>query len=460
MNIVREELEKGTAAIKIQITPEDYAEKVKAQVNKYRKNAKIPGFRKGMVPASLIQKQYGKDFLADELNNILSDSLSKYISENKLELIGQPIPGKEEMKGSFDHPEDFEFNYEIALTPDFETPLTKTTKLTYHKVDVDDKLIDQQIDDLRRRHGKLANHDEVEDKDMVLATLTELDENNAPKENGIVNNTTVSMEFIEKKTAQKALKGKKIGDEIQIKAKDYAKGDQDLASMLGVKVDELSTVGENFSLKINEIKALELAELNDEFFKKLFGNDDVKSEEELRARVKSDLENMFANDSDRLMMRDAYNKFMEDTKMDLPEDFMKRWIKINSEELNDEDLEKAYPNYANGMKWQLIQGKIFKDHKVQLENKEVIDYTKGLIARQYAQYGIPVPEEKDLNASAQQILSDREQSAQIYDQIAETKLIELIKNTAKLSDKKVSYDDFVKLANEGHEHHHDTLLLS
>lgn len=449
MNIVREDLKAGVALLKIQVAAADYSEKVNSAIEKYRKTAKVPGFRAGKIPVSLIKKQYGKGLLAEELNRLVSDSLFKYINDNKLEVIGQPIPSEDnEVKGDFDNPADFEFSYEVALTPDFEVALTKSTKLPYNKVNVDKKLIDNQIDDLRRRYGKLVSSEKVGETDMILAQFTELNDDETEKEGGIVNNSTISMEFVEDKAVKKALTGKKIGDVVTVDPKTVSKGEKDTAAMLGIKADELATVSNKFAMKINEIKHVELAELNQELFDKLFGANEISSEEELKKRVQKDLEEMFANDSDRIMMRDAYNHIMENTKLDLPSDFLKRWIAISSEKpMPAEELENLYPEYEKSMKWQLIQGKIFKDNNLQLKQEEVVNYTKDLIIRQYAQYGIPAPEDKDLTASANQLLQNKEESSRIFDMLAETKLIEFVKATAKLSDKKVSYDEFVEIAN-------------
>ncbi len=449
MNVVREDLKDGVALLKIQVESADYTEKVNTAIEKYRKNAKIPGFRPGKIPVGLIKKQYGKGLLAEELNRLVSDTLFKYINDNKLEIIGQPIPSStHEVKGDFENPTDFEFFYDIAITPEFEIPLTKSTKLTYNKVDVDNDLIGKQVDDLRRRYGKLVSSEKVGEKDMILAQFTELNDDETEKEGGISNNSTISMEFVEDKATKKALLDKKIGDTVVVNPRLVSKGDSDMAAMLGVKGQDLTEIGDKYSMKINEIKHIELADMNQELFDKLFGEGEVKSEAELNAKVQKDLEDMFANDSDRLVMRDAYNHLLENTKIALPEDFLKRWISLSSEKPMDAaELENLYPEYEKSLKWQIIQGKIFKDNNLQLKQEEVIGFTKDLIMKQYAQYGIPAPEDKDLTTSANQLLTNKEESNRIYDMIAETKLIEFVKATAKLADIKVSYDKFVEIAN-------------
>lgn len=450
MNVVREDVDALNATLTVELKPEDYNEQVKETLTKYKKSAKIPGFRPGHVPFSLIQKQYGKAVLSEELNKLVNSTLQEYITENKIDILGNPIPGKEDnFKGSFDKPETFEFTFDIGLAPDFKIPLTAKSKYDYKKVKVDKKLIDQQIEDLTRRYGKLVSGDKVGDKDMILAQFVELNDDESIKEGGVLHTSTVSMEFVSDKKTKDALIGKKPGDKIVVDPAKVSRGGADTAAMLGVKEDELEGLSGKFQLTINEIKVMEPAELNQELFDKLFGKDQVKDEKELRARVKTDLEGMFSNDSDRMFVRSVYEDLIDKTKMDLPDDFLKRWIKFNNEqEITDEQIEQEYDGYAKGLKWQLIQGKIFADNNIKLENDEVINYTKGLIANNYAQYGMPAPEDKELTASAMQILQNRDEANRIYDMLAENKLTVFFKENVKLNEKEISYDEFVELASK------------
>lgn len=448
MNIVREDLKDGIALLKIQISTPDYADKVNASLEKYRKTAKVPGFRPGKVPASFVKQQFGKSVLAEELNRIVGDSIQTYINDNKIDILGQPIPSTEEVKGDFNNPSDFEFSFEIGLTPTFEIPLTSSTKFNYNKVNVDGDLVTKQLDDIRRRYGKIVSSEKVGENELILAQFTELNADGTEKEDGITNSSTVSMEFVEDKKVKKELLDKKIGDVVVVDPRTVSKGESDMKAMLGLKADDTTEIGSKYALKINEIKHIELAELNQELFDKLFGAGEVSSEADLKNRIKNDLEEMFNNDSDRLVMRDAYNHLMDNTTVNLPSDFLKRWITLSAEKpITTQELDEQFPEYEKSMKWQLIQGKIFKDNNLQLKQDEVIGYTKGLLAKQYAQYGIPAPEDKELTDSAMQVLKNQEESARIYDMIAESKLIEYVKSTAKLADKKISYDEFVELAN-------------
>lgn len=450
MNVIREDINASSAILKVQIAPADYQTKVATALEKYRKQVKVPGFRPGKVPMGMIQKQYGKAMLAEELNKIVSDSLFSYVNDNKIEILGNPIPKSDvEVKGDFNNPGDFEFTYEIGLAPKIELSLSNKDKFDYVKVKIDADLIDKQIDDLRRRYGKLIASEKVGDQDMILAQFVELNADETIKEGGILHSSTISMEFVENKDAKKALKGAKVGDKIVVNPVHVSRGGKDTAAMLGISEEALETISDKFQMTINEIRQMELADLNQELFDKLFGAGAINSEEELRDRIAKDLELMFANDSDRLLTRAVYESLVANTKVDLPTDFLKRWIQLSNEKpITMEEIEAQFEGYEKSMKWQLIQGHIFKSNDIKVDQAEALEYTKSLLVNQYAQYGIPAPEDKELTASAIQVLTNKEESARVYDMLAETKLTEFFKKTVKLNDKMVSYDEFVEIASK------------
>ncbi len=450
MGVTREDVSSNSAILRVKVTPADYEKKVATAIEKTRKQAKIPGFRPGHVPAALVKKQYGKSILADELNKVVNDFLNSFITENKIEILGNPIPfEKEEVKGDFNNPADFEFAFEIGITPEFKIDATLKETFNYVSVKVDDELINKQVDDLRRRYGKLVASEKIGDTDLVMAQFTELNDDKTVKEGGIVHSSTISMEFVEDKKAKKELTGKKVGDKVVVNPAHVSKGGKDTAALLGIKEEDLATISDKFELSVTEVRHMELAELNQELFDKLFGEGEVKSEEELKERVKADLDKMFSNDSDRLLTRAVYDKLIADTKIDLPSDFLKRWIQLSNEKpITLEEIDAQFEGYEKGMKWQLIQGHIFKSNDLKLNHTDAIEYTKQLLANQYAQYGIPAPEDKELTASAVQVLGNKEESARVYDMLAETKLTEYFKSTVKLKNKEVSYDEFVELASK------------
>ena len=450
MKVLQESVDKLNAVLKVEIKSEDYQKNVKTSLEKYRKSAKVPGFRPGKVPFGMIQKQYGKSVLAEELNKLANDSLYKFITEEKLEILGNPIPTEDEtFKGDMENPGDFEFAYEIGFSPKFDIPLSSRKSIEYFAVKVDDKLIADQIEDLRRRYGKMESTPEVGEKDMVMGLFRELDSSGEPKENGVENNSTISMEFLKDKKAIKSLLGLKVDNSLTIDPKSVSKDDKDLASMLGIEENTIGNLSKKFKFTINDIKRMELAELNEELYDKLFPNQGVKSEAEMKTKVTADLENMFKTDSDRLFTQTVYDFLMDKTKMTLPEAFLKRWIKLSNEKpIDDDTLNKEFEGYLKSMKWQLIQGKIFKENDIQISNEEVMEFTKSLLVSNYAQYGMPAPEDKELTETAMRLLKDKEQVNGIYDRITEKKLSDYFQANVPMKEKKLSYDDFVKKASK------------
>ncbi|MEJ6590076.1 MAG: trigger factor [Crocinitomicaceae bacterium] len=448
MKVLQQSVDKLNAILKVEIKSEDYQNIVKASLEKHRKSAKVPGFRPGKVPLGMIQKQYGKSVLAEELNKMANDTLYKYITEEKLEILGNPIPtANETFKGDMENPGDFEFSYEIGFSPKFEIPTASRRGIEYFSVKVDDKLISSQIEDLRRRYGKLESTEIVADKDMVMGLFRELDSSGEPKDNGVENNSTISMEFLKDKKAIKSLIGLKVDDSLVLDPKAVAKDAKDLASMLNIKEEDLSGISSTFKFTVNDIKRMQLADLNEDLYAKLFPNQEVSSEAELKTKVTSDLENMFKADSDRLFTQTVYDYLMDKTKIELPEDFLKRWIKIsNDKPIDDETLNKEFDSYLKSMKWQLIQGRIFKENDIQISNEEVVEFTKSLLISNYAQYGMPAPEDKELTETAMGLLKDKEQVNGIYDRITEKKLSDYFQANVPMKEKKLSYDDFVKKA--------------
>ena len=439
MNVVEEKIDDLNAILRISVSPEDYKEQVDKTLRDYGKQVNMPGFRPGKVPASLIRKKYGKAVLAEELNKLISRQLQEFIQSNNLNILGNPLPkDDEEVKGDFDNPADFEFAYEIAVSPEFEVKLSKKDKFDYLKVKIDDEMLDKEVENLAKRYGKLVSAEEAGEKDMVMGEFSD---------GTITNSSTVSLEFVDDEAAKKLLIGKKVGDEVTLDPRSVSRGDSDLAAMLGITQDELDQVGNEFNFKINEIKTMIPHEINQELFDKLFGEGNLSSEEELRSRISEDMGKMFQNDSDRNFSEKVTEYIMDNTKFDLPNDFLKRWILASSEkEITAEEIEADYENYTKSLKWQLIQNKIISDNGIKVEPQEAIDYTKGLLTRQFAQYGMPPPEGPELESQAQSVLSNQEEANKIYDNIYGMKMLHFFKEAVDLKEKELDYEKFIEEA--------------
>ncbi|HZH87358.1 MAG TPA: trigger factor [Brumimicrobium sp.] len=450
MNITKENVDDLNALLKVTVEKSDYQEKVDKALSDYRKKASIPGFRKGKVPMGIVKKQYGRTVLGDELNRIVSEGLFKYVEEQDFEVLGNPLPKNDiEVKGDFDNPDTFEFTYEIGISPKVDIKLSGKNKYEYTKVKVDKELIDKQLEDLTRRYGKLVSGKEVGEKDMVLGQFVELNEAGEILEGGIMNSSTISMEFINDEKLKKEMIGKKAGDKVTVNPFSVSRGGSDTASMLGIDESQLGSISDQFQLTINEVKVMEPAELNQELFDKLFGEGEVTTEKEMRDKVKADLVQMFEKDSDKILTRRISNDLIAKSDIQLPDGFLKRWILASQKNpITMDEVEKDYENYARSLKWQLIQNSIFKNNDMKVEQEEAMNYTKSLLVNQYAQYGMPAPEDAELTQSAQQVLANQKEAQQIYDMLAEEKLTKYFKETVKLDEKEVDYDEYVKIAQD------------
>jgi len=450
MNITKEKVDDLNALLKVTVEKADYQENVDKALANYRKKASIPGFRKGKVPMGIVKKQYGRTVLGDELNRIVSEGLFKYVDEQEFEVLGNPLPKNDiEVKGDFDNPDTFEFTYEIGISPNVDVKLSGKNKYEYTKVKVDKKLIDKQLEDLTRRYGKLVSGEKVGEKDMVLGQFVELNEAGEILEGGIMNSSTISMEFINDEKLKKEIIGKKAGDKITVNPFSVSRGGNDTASMLGIEESQLGSISDKFQLTINEVKVMEPAELNQELFDKLFGEDVVTSEKEMRDKVKEDMVQMFEKDSEKILTRRISNDLIKKTDIQLPDEFLKRWILASQKDpITMEEVEKDYEDYARSLRWQLIKNSIFKNNDMKVEHEEAMNYTKSLLVNQYAQYGMPAPEDAELTKSAQQVLTNQKEAQQIYDMLAEEKLTKYFMETVKLDEKEVDYDEYVKIAQD------------
>ncbi len=441
MNVVEEKIDDLNAILRVTITPEDYSENVNKVINDYRKQANIPGFRPGKIPVSLIKKKYGKSILAEELNKMVNQSINDFITTNKLNVLGNPLPkADEEVKGDFANPEEFEFAYEIGVAPEFDVKLSKSNKFDYLKVEVSDEMLDKEVDNLAKRYGTLVAAEEAGENDMVLGEFTQVG-------GEIKNTSTISLEFIEDAEAKKMLVGQKPGTTLTVDPRKVSKGTEDMASMLAISPEEAETLEGEFEFNITEIKTMVPAAVDQALFDKLFGEGAVKSEEELREKISGDLERMFGNDSDRLFSQKISDALIEKTSFELPDEFLKRWIMASSEkEISKEEIDADFENYKKSLKWQLIQNKLIKENDIKVENEEILEYTKGLLINQFAQYGMPAPEEDVLNEQARNVLQNKEEANKIYDNVYGVKMLNFFKNTVKLNEKSMPYDDFIKVA--------------
>ena len=436
MNITRNNVDALNAVVTVEVSKADYAEKVQKVLADYRKNASIPGFRKGAVPMSLIQKQYGKAVLLDEVNKLLQDNLNKYLVEEKLDILGNPLPKVTE-DFNWDV-EDYKFEFELGLAPEFTVDLTAKNDLVKYTIVADDKMLNDQVARIQKQYGKLIAKDVVEEGNDVSGVF-------ANEEKAINNRTTLSLDvFADKKTA-KAFIGKKVGDVVTLKTKGLFDDDHKLMDYLAVGHDDVHGLDIEVTFTIDEVTTHEPAVLDQELFDKLFGPKVVTSVDELKAKIKEDAEKQFAQQADQKFLNDVTEFLIANTKFDLPAEFLKKWIQSAGENpLTAEEAEVEFTKSENGLRYQLIEGKIITENGLQITFEDLKAYTSELIKKQMAQFGQMDPSDEDVQGIVARVMSNQDEVRRLSEQVMNEQMLNLFKDKVKSKSKEVSYDDFIK----------------
>ncbi len=448
MNIEREETGALTATLKLKLDPADYAPAVDKVLKEQRKTAAWPGFRPGQVPMSIIKKRIGKSVLVSEVERLIDEKLRNYIQENKLRVLGQPLPQTEAMKANdWDEPGEFHFQYELGMAPTVDVEMSDKLGVEMPMVDVDGALLDKEIADMRRRYGSLSDVENAGATDMVIGDMIEQDGNGAIKPGGLMNRTTITLEELADEDTRALFIGKAVGDAVQVDPHKVSKGHDDLAKMLGTDHAGVHDLQGNMLFRIAEIKRMEPVEIGPALFDRVFGQGAVADEADFRAKVKEGLEGMFSRDSERVFKRLVMRKLAEDAKIELPDGFLKRWISVTSQKpITPEELESGYESYADGLRRQLLEDRIVEKYGLEAKGEELNEFAKRYVADQFAQYGIPAPEGDKLQEMAGRMLGEQEQIKKMRDAIVDQKLTAHFKAMLSPKEKKMAFDDFVNLA--------------
>jgi trigger factor len=447
MNISQEKIDNLNAVVKININPEDYQPRVEKAIKDHAKKAKIPGFRAGMVPASHIKKMYGKSILVDEINNMLSDTLNKYLEDEKLEVLGQPLPKIEDEKSyNWDFADDFEFKYEVGLAPAFSIDFSSKDKLTQYTIKVDEDTLASRIKNIRKSYGKMTNPDVSADDDVLYGDLAQLSPDGSVFEDGITNTASVRLDQILDEKIKASLIGLKKDDVVTL---DIQKAfDNDVAKVAGLlKIDEetAADLKSNFSLTVKNVNRLEESDLNQEFFDKLFGEGTVTTEEGFRAKITEELESMMVQDAERKLQDDIYKYGLDKVNFELPDEFLKRWLKATNEKLTAEELAGGYKDFAQNLKWTLIENKILKENNIEIKYEDVLALAKERLGQQFRMYSPQGIDDAQLSQYAVQYLQNKENAAKIFEDVKAMQVFEYIKGVVTLDKKDILYTDFNKL---------------
>ena len=438
MEINRKNIDKLNAVLTVKIQASDYQESVNKVLSNYKKNANIPGFRKGHIPMGVVKKQFGKSVLVEEVNKLLQEKLNNYLKEEKIDILGNPLPKNEAdivWTGV-----DFSFDFELGLAPEFKVDVTKKATVHY-QIEADKTMIDNQIKTIRNQYGKLIAKDKAEAGDELTGTFV-----NEAEE--IDHKATFDLELVKGKKQSNALIGAEVGTQITLSTKGLFKEQRDLERMLGIDADKAKDLKTEVVFTVSEINNREKAALDQELFDKLFGPDNVTSEKELRVKIKEDAERQFVQQSDQKLLNDVIDTLIDHTKFDLPEDFLKRWIQSTGEsKLTAEEAAAEYERSVKGLRYQLIEGKLREENEeLQLKFEDLNAYANEMIRMQMAQYGNPDPSDEEVTGIVARIMSNEEEVRRLSEQLNTKNLLAFFKANAKLKTKKVSYEDFIKQA--------------
>ncbi len=441
MNISKKDVSSQIAELSITLAPTDYEAKVESVIKKVQKQAALPGFRPGKVPVGLIKKQHGKSILVDEVNKILNETLYHYINDNKLEILGNPMP-KVDNTIDFEHQKEWTFNYELGLTPSFDVKLDSSQSFVYNTVKIDDELVEKYLKDVKRNYGKPSNPDVATEKDVLYIDIVELDADNNIVAGGVFKSTSIGIDRLKNEAAKTKLIGATKESKIIINANELYDSAVDKSISLGIDKEVAENFSANLQLTVRNIARMEDAELNQELFDKLYGAGTINSEAEFRDKIKAELAIMFTQDTDRKFIEGVEKTMVEKLNIQLPDDFLKRWLMaVNEKPLTKEQLEAEYPSYASSMKWKLIENKIIKANEIVVSQDEARAEAAGYIRSQYARYG-QTPDEAEIAKIADSILAKQEEAQKIYEGIYSKKVLDVLKTNCKLETKEVSYNEF------------------
>jgi len=447
MNITRENSDDLNAVVKIEIEKADYDGNVEKVLKDYRKKANIKGFRPGMVPIGLVRKMYGRAVQIDEINKIVTENIQKYLADENIEILGDPLPHIDENeKIDFDTQESFTFSFDIGLAPAFETKLSKKNKVTYYEIAADDKMKNDYLGNYTRRYGKFGKSDISEEKDILKGKIEALDETGNPLPGRVMaDDTTLSVEVISDNKIKKQFIGKSEKDSIDFNLRKAFPNDNEIAGLLKMQKDEAEKIDGDFRFTINEISRFSPADLNQELFDRIYGEGVIHSEEEFLNRINDEITANLRNESEYKLSMDLKKLALEKSEFGLPEAFLKRWLLRVNEKTSEEQVEKEFGTFTSDLKWQLIRNKIARTNEIKITEEELQREAEKITRHQFQQYGLFYATDEQVANYAKETLKREEDAKKIADKILEEKVNLILKEMVKLETKTVTIEEFNKL---------------
>jgi len=451
MKVSFENPDKINGRLTITVEENDYKDEVDKTLKDYRKKANVPGFRPGQVPMGMIKRQFGASVKMDAINKIVGEQINKYITDNKINMLGQPLASEAQQPQDLEKEGPYTFIFDIAVAPEFDIELTNKDKVDYYDITVDDALIDRQVEMFASRLGKNVDVEEYADGDVVKGDLRELDDKGNTKENGLtVEGAMVMPEYIKAAAQKKLFKGAKVGDIITFNPrKAYKESDAELASLLKIEKDKVADYESDFSYQITSIQRFKSHAVDQELFDQTFGKDQVKDEKEFREKIAEGLKKQLEKESDYKFLMDV-RKYAEDKvgQLTYPDALLKRVMKENNKDKDQEFIDKNYEASIKELTWSLIRNKLSEKAQIKVNDEDVRNAARETARIQFAQYGMNNVPDEYVNNYADELLKKQDTVQQFVDRAIDLKLIEATKKDVKLNKKSISLDDFNKMMSE------------
>ena len=453
MNISFENPDKINGVLKITIEKDDYQGEVDKTLKNYRKQANIPGFRQGQAPIGMIKRQFGMQVKMDVINKILGEKLNGYIIDNKIAMLGNPLPNEAQVEQDLEKDGPFEFIFDIAVAPEINIEINGNDEIDHYSIEVDDKLVDQQVDMFRSRAG---HYDKVEEydaaqNDMLKGDLRELDADGNAKEDGIVVEQAVLMpEYIKVEDQKSLFDGAKLGSVITFNPKKaYPESNAEIKSLLKISDEQAESLTSDFTFLVTEISRFVKAEVNQELFDQVFGEGNVNDEADFRQKVAESIKTQFSNDEEFKFMLDI-RKYAEDKvgEVAFPDELLKRVMKSNNQDKDDKLIEDNYAASIKELKWSLIKNELMEANELKVEKEDVVKVVKDIARMQFAQYGMSNVPEEYLDNYVDKIMKEEKNLESYIERASDIKLAAALKKVVKLNEKTVSLDEFNKIMSE------------
>ncbi len=447
MNITKEQADQLNAVIRVEVQKDDYQSRVDEVLDDYRKKARLDGFRPGKVPKGMIKKMYYKPVLAEEVNKLVSESLFNYLQEENIRILGEPLAKKESTTDiDFDTDEEFTFEFEVGLSPEINLELTGKDKFPYYHIKIDTKELEEYKDNVAKRYGEFIPVDEAGESELVKGDLKKVDAEGQPVEEGIsAEDVSMSLDMMKDEKEKKKFKGVRAGDEVVFDVKKAYPNDAELASLLRINKDDVGLVEGDFKIVIKEVQKFEKANIDQELFDKIYGEGEVNSEEAFEEKLKEEMKRQYESESEYRFSIDVKEILLKKAKLELPEEFLKRWLLETNENVTQEQIDEEFEQYKDEFRWQLIKDHFVRQQDLKVSEEELVQTAMNVARSQFMQYGMGDVPDEYLKNYAQELLSKKEEARRISDRKLEEKVVAHVKNTAKIDEKEVSTEKFRKL---------------